>query len=57
LIDDVVVDTRAVEATGGWQTWVTKSSGTFALTAGNHTLRFRSLGKEWNINWFEIKKQ
>lgn len=57
LIDDVVVDTRAVEATGGWQTWATKSSGTFALAAGNHTLRFRSLGKEWNINWFEIKKQ
>ncbi len=57
LIDDVVVDTRSVDATGGWQTWVTKSSNTFALSAGNHTLRFRSVGKEWNINWFEIKKQ
>lgn len=56
LIDDVVVDTQAVAATGGWQTYVTKTSATFALSAGNHTLRFRSLGKEWNINWFEIKK-
>ena len=57
LIDDVVVDTQAVAATGGWQTYVTKTSAIFALSAGNHTLRFRSIGKEWNINWFEIKKQ
>ncbi|MDO8342095.1 MAG: cellulase family glycosylhydrolase [Cellvibrio sp.] len=57
LIDDVVVDTQAVAATGGWQTYITKTSASFALSAGNHTLRFRSLGKEWNINWFEIKKQ
>lgn len=57
LIDDQVVDIHAVAVTGGWQTWVTQSSGTFALGAGNHTLRFRAIGKEWNINWFEIKKQ
>ncbi len=57
LIDDVVVDTQTVAATGGWQTYVTKTSTVFALSAGNHTLRFRSIGKEWNINWFEIKTQ
>jgi endoglucanase len=57
LIDDVVVDTQVVAATGGWQTYVTKTSASFALSAGNHTLRFRSIGKEWNLNWFEIKKQ
>jgi endoglucanase len=57
LIDDVKVDTQAVAATGGWQTYVTKTSASFELSAGNHTLRFRSLGKEWNLNWFEVKKQ
>lgn len=57
LIDDVVVDTQTVAATGGWQTYVTKTSAVFALSAGNHTLRLRSVGKEWNLNWIEIKKQ
>ena len=57
LIDDAVVDTQAVAATGGWQTYITTTSASFALSAGEHTLRFRSIGKEWNINWFEIKKQ
>ncbi|WP_231591815.1 cellulase family glycosylhydrolase [Cellvibrio sp. pealriver] len=57
LIDDVVVDTMDLEATGGWQTYITKTGKSFAMTAGNHTLRFRSIGKEWNLNWFEIKKQ
>jgi glucan 1,3-beta-glucosidase len=57
LIDDVVVDTMDLAATGGWQTYITKTGKSFAMTAGNHTLRFRSIGKEWNINWFEIKKQ
>ena len=57
LIDDVVVDTIDLAATGGWQTYITKTGKSFAMTAGNHTLRFRSIGKEWNLNWFEIKKQ
>ena len=57
LIDDVVVDTIDLAATGGWQTYITKTGKSFAMTAGNHTLRFRSIGKEWNLNWFEMKKQ
>lgn len=56
LIDDVVVDTMDLAATGGWQTYITKTGKPFAMTSGNHTLRFRSIGKEWNINWFDIKK-
>lgn len=55
LIDDQVVDTQSVPNTGGWQTWITQTGNSFAMSAGNHTLRFRSVGKEWNINWFEIK--
>ena len=57
LIDDKVVDKQAVAATGGWQTYVTITSPTFALGTGTHKLRFRSIGNEWNINWFEIKRR
>ncbi|MEN0038304.1 MAG: cellulase family glycosylhydrolase [Cellvibrio sp.] len=57
LIDGVVVDTQTLAATGGWQTYITQTGASFALTEGNHTLRLRSVGKEWNLNWIEIKKQ
>ena len=57
LIDDQVVDKQTVAATGGWQNYVTKTSPRFALDAGKHKLRFRSIGNEWNINWIEIKRR
>ena len=57
LIDNQVVDKQTVAATGGWQTYVTQTSPSFALGSGKHTLRFRSIGMQWNINWFEIKPQ
>jgi len=57
-IDGVkAVDAMAVPNTGGWQTWVTQTSATFAMTAGNHTLRLKSVGKEWNLNWLKVKAQ
>lgn len=55
LIDGVKVDGMAVPNTGGWQSWKTYTSPSFAMTAGNHTLRFKSIGKEWNINYFDVK--
>ena len=57
LIDDQVVDKQNVAATGGWQTYATVTSPVFALSPGKHKLRFRSIGNQWNINWFEIKSQ
>ena len=56
LIDDQVVDRQTLAATGGWQTYVTQTSPSFALSPGKHKVRFRSIGNEWNINWFEIKR-
>lgn len=55
LIDGQVVDTQTLAATGGWQTYVTQTSPGFALSEGEHKLRFRSVGNQWNINWFELK--
>jgi endoglucanase len=51
------VDAMAVPNTGGWQTWVTQTSTPFAMTAGNHTLRLKSIGKEWNLNWLKVNAQ
>lgn len=51
------VNVMAVPNTGGWQTWVTQTSAPFAMTAGNHTLRLKSVGKEWNLNWLKVNAQ
>lgn len=51
------VDAMAVPNTGGWQTWLTQTSAPFALAAGNHTLRLKSVGKEWNLNWLKLNAQ
>ncbi|KQV47434.1 endoglucanase [Pelomonas sp. Root1217] len=51
------VDAMAVPNTGGWQIWVTQTSTPFAMSAGNHTLRLKSIGKEWNLNWLKVNAQ
>jgi endoglucanase len=51
------VGAMAVPNTGGWQTWVTRTSVPFAMTAGDHTLRLKSVGKEWNLNWLKVNAQ
>jgi endoglucanase len=51
------VGAMAVPNTGGWQTWITQTSAPFAMTAGEHTLRLKSVGKEWNLNWLKVHAQ
>jgi endoglucanase len=51
------VGAMAVPNTGGWQTWITQTSAPFAMTAGEHTLRLKSVGKEWNLNWLKVNAQ
>jgi endoglucanase len=48
------LNAMAVPNTGGWQTWVTQTSAPLAMAAGNHTLRLKSVGKEWNLNWVKV---
>ena len=52
-IDGEVIDTVVVNETGGWQSWVTISQ-TIELPAGEQTLRIDSVGREWNMNWFDL---
>ena len=57
LVDEIVIDKQSVPQTGGWQTYQTQSSQAFKLTEGTHKVRFRSIGNQWNLNWFELKIQ
>ncbi|MDC2891212.1 carbohydrate-binding protein [Psychrosphaera algicola] len=54
-LNDEVIDTVAVDATGGWQTWATQST-TISLPAGEHILRIEALGEQWNLNWIRFSK-
>jgi glucan 1,3-beta-glucosidase len=54
LIDDSVEATHRIDSTDGWQNWVTQPCGTLTLSAGEHTLRLRAVGRDWNINWVEL---
>jgi len=44
-----------INATGGWQTWVT-ATATVNLTAGPQTLRINTNTGNWNLNWFEFQE-
>lgn len=48
-----VLTTVDVAATGGWQSWVTKTT-TVTLTAGRQTLRVYASHADFNMNWFEF---
>jgi aryl-phospho-beta-D-glucosidase BglC (GH1 family) len=48
-----VVAATSVGNTGGWQSWVTQSSGVFNVGAGTHTLRINVSGA-MNLNWIDI---
>lgn len=55
LLDGVQIDSQLVEATGGWQSWVTNTATTTVmLPAGEHTLRINSVGSNWNLNWIKL---
>ena len=54
-LGDSKLDSLAVPNTGGWQTWKTYSSPVIRIPAGTHSLRIKSVGKEWNINYIEVK--
>ncbi|MEM8712108.1 MAG: carbohydrate-binding protein, partial [Planctomycetota bacterium] len=56
LVGERTIDKQSVPATGGWQLYITQTSPKFRLEPGDYTLRFRSNGNQWNINWFEIKR-
>jgi len=47
-------DAVSVGATGGWQSWQTKSSALGQLSAGDNTLRVQVQNGGFNLNWIDI---
>jgi hypothetical protein len=44
----------AITATGGWQSWQTKSTGVVALEAGSYTFRITASTGGFNLNWWQF---
>lgn len=53
LADGEQIDQQFVPSTGGWQSWITRTS-TVTLNAGPQILRFDAVGREWNLNWIRL---
>ncbi|MBN2806379.1 MAG: carbohydrate-binding protein [Prolixibacteraceae bacterium] len=56
LKDGELTDLHTITvSTGGWQSWKTNSASA-ALPQGKITLRLQALSGEYNLNWFQVKK-
>ena len=49
-----VIGTQSIGPTGGWQSWMTMTSSTVDLPAGEHTVRINIQGGEFNLNWIRF---
>ncbi len=49
----IVLGTRSIPSTGGWQNWQTVSH-TVNITAGTYDFGIYAQAGGWNINWFRI---
>jgi CxxC motif-containing protein (DUF1111 family)/predicted lipoprotein with Yx(FWY)xxD motif len=54
-LNDVLKDTINVDATGGWQNWVTFEGSPINLPQGNHEIRLKAPVGGLNINWFSFR--
>ena len=54
-VDGVAIESIPVNATGGWQTYETKTT-TLTLPAGQVELKLNAVGAEWNLNWINFTK-
>ncbi|MGB1328385.1 MAG: carbohydrate-binding protein, partial [Porticoccaceae bacterium] len=53
-VDDALVDAQGVNATGGWQKWVTIDGRVISLDAGDHSIKWKAASNGININWFRL---
>ena len=56
LIDGSLKATADATNTGNWQAWETTTVDLGSLSSGNHTLRLKINGGNFNINWIELKE-
>ena len=53
-IENQLVDTFSVPATGGWQTWQTETGRVIYLDSGQQSIQLNALDTGMNINWFAL---
>ena len=56
LLDDILIDTQALENPRGWQTWGTQSRTVKNLSKGEKTMRLQFYGDPININWIQFTR-
>jgi hypothetical protein len=49
-----VTGSITVPNTGGWQSWTNVTSPSFALSAGNHTVKIVEESNGFNLNYFDV---
>ncbi|PKG98007.1 carbohydrate-binding domain-containing protein [Paraglaciecola sp. MB-3u-78] len=55
-LNEQVVGTASVSATGGWQTFITQTLGSMQLSAATtFTLKFYAIAGDFNLNWLLIE--
>jgi len=55
-IDNNIIATDSVGATGGWQTYQTHELATFSVESGQHILRLDVISEAFNFNWLQIER-
>jgi beta-glucanase (GH16 family) len=53
-IDDSILTTAQIPATGGWQTWKTVVTAPIVFGPGQKTIRITSSSSGWNFNWLQF---
>lgn len=51
----IVLGTRSIPVTGGWQTWTTVTHDV-TISAGTYAVGIYAAAGGWNLNWFSITK-
>ena len=54
-MNEQLVGSDSVGATGGWQTFETHTVGQTTVSAGNQTLRVDMTGGSFNLNWISVQ--
>lgn len=55
LMNGNSVGSKTVDATGGWQNWLTQIPGEVTVRSGTHTLRVNVSGGNFNLNWISVE--
>jgi len=56
LVNEQWIGSNSVSFTGGWQAYETQSLGRFTVNDGQHRIRVKVEGGEFNVNWLKVDR-